>query len=66
LTADGRIRPCLFSAIEVDFREALRRNCDDEEIAGLLDQVLGIKPQAHELEKLSEEKMLKAMVDIGG
>lgn len=66
LTADGRIRPCLFSAIEVDFREALRSNCSDEELHELFDQVLGIKPQAHELENLSEEKMLKAMVDIGG
>ena len=66
LTADGRVRPCLFSAVEVDFREALRNNCDDQEICDLLDQVLGIKPQAHELENMSEEKMLKAMVDIGG
>jgi GTP 3',8-cyclase len=66
LTADGRIRPCLFSEIAVDFREALRRGCDDDEINDLYDQVLGIKPQAHELAKLSEEKMLKAMVDIGG
>ncbi len=66
LTADGRIRPCLFSAIEVDFREALRDGSSDEGLADLFDQVLGIKPQAHELEKFSEEKMLKAMVNIGG
>jgi cyclic pyranopterin phosphate synthase len=66
LTADGKIRPCLFSAIEVDFLEALRSNCSDEDIDSLYDQVLGIKPQAHELDKFSEEKMLKAMVNIGG
>ncbi len=66
LTADGKIRPCLFSAIEVDFLEALRANCHDEELDSLFDQVLGIKPQAHDLDKFSEEKMLKAMVNIGG
>lgn len=66
LTADGKIRPCLFSAIEVDFLEALRSNCGDEELDSLFDQVLGIKPQAHDLDKFSEEKMLKAMVNIGG
>ncbi len=66
LTADGRIRPCLFSAIQVDFREALRNGSSDEELDSLFDRVLGIKPQAHELAKFSEEKMLRAMVNIGG
>jgi cyclic pyranopterin phosphate synthase len=66
LTADGKIRPCLFSAIEVDFLDALRNQATDEDIDSLYDQVLGIKPQAHDLDKFSEEKMLKAMVNIGG
>ncbi|HEX9758174.1 MAG TPA: GTP 3',8-cyclase MoaA [Nitrospiria bacterium] len=66
LSSDGKIRPCLFSNLEVDFREALRNGCTDEEISGLLDQVLGIKPEGHELDKYSAEKMLTDMITIGG
>jgi cyclic pyranopterin phosphate synthase len=66
LTADGKIRPCLFSNLEVDFRGALRRGCSDEEVSDLFDQVLGIKPEGHELDKYSAEKMLTDMISIGG
>jgi len=66
LTADGKIRPCLFSEIAVDFRDALRNGCGDEEIAGLLDQVLYVKPEYHELDMIAEQKALKTMVNIGG
>ena len=66
LTADGKIRPCLFSEIAVDFRDALRNGCSDEEIEGLLDQVLYVKPEYHELDMLPEEKKLTTMVNLGG
>lgn len=66
LTADGKIRPCLFSEIAVDFREAIRNGCSDEEIEGLLDQVLYVKPEYHELDMIPEEKKLTTMVNIGG
>jgi cyclic pyranopterin phosphate synthase len=66
LTADGQIRPCLFSEIAVDFRNALRNGCKDEEIEGLLDQVLYVKPEYHELDMIPEEKKLTTMVNIGG
>ena len=66
MTADGKIRPCLFSNLEVDFRETLRKGGSDEEISGLFDQVLGIKPEGHELDKYSAEKMLTDMISIGG
>lgn len=66
LTADGQVRPCLFSEIAVDFRNALRNGCTDEEIEGLLDQVLYVKPEYHELDMIPEEKKLTTMVNLGG
>ncbi|HIE65143.1 MAG: GTP 3',8-cyclase MoaA [Nitrospira sp.] len=66
LTANGQIRPCLFSEIAVDFRNALRNGCSDEEIEGLLAQVLYVKPEYHELDMIPEEKKLTTMVNLGG
>lgn len=66
LTADGQVRPCLFSEIAVDFRDAIRNGCSDEEIEGLLDQVMYIKPEYHELDMIPEEKKLTTMVNLGG
>jgi len=66
LSADGKIRPCLFSDIEVDFREAVRRDCRDEELHWLLDQVMRIKPERHHLDDYAQEKMLGSMISIGG
>jgi len=66
LSADGDIRPCLFSEISVNFREAIRNGCSDEEIDGLLDQVLYVKPLYHELDVMPKEKKLSNMISIGG
>jgi len=66
LTADGKIRPCLFGKIEVDFREAIRGGASDEELNELFDEVLQIKPDAHNINMSSPEKMLTSMTAIGG
>ena len=66
LTADGQIRPCLYSDAAVDFREALRSGCSDETLIALLDRVMGIKPQYHELDVIPKQKQLVTMVNIGG
>jgi len=66
LTADGKIRPCLYSDIAVDFREAMRNDGSDDVINALLDQVLYVKPEYHELDMLPKEKKLVTMVNIGG
>lgn len=66
LTADGRIRPCLFGKIEVDFREAMREGATDEELNELFDEVLQIKPDAHNITMERPEKMLTSMTSIGG
>ena len=46
LTADGKLRSCLFSETEVDIRTPIRRH---ESIALYLMQALAIKPKGHEL-----------------
>lgn len=66
LTADGKMRPCLFSDIAVDFREVIRSGCADECIDDLLSQVLYTKPKYHELDAIPKEKKLVTMVNIGG
>lgn len=66
LTADGKVRPCLFGKIEVDFREAIREGASDEELNELFDEVLQIKPDAHNITMDRPEKMLTSMTSIGG
>jgi cyclic pyranopterin phosphate synthase len=66
LTAEGAIRPCLFSEIAVDFKTALRGGCDDQEIDRLLNLALRVKPEYHELDMIPHEKKLTSMVNIGG
>ncbi len=62
LTADGRLRTCLFGDHEVDLRGALRRG---EPLAGLVRQALAEKPEAHAL--LSRRNGgLRALSEVGG
>ncbi|MDQ2666046.1 MAG: GTP 3',8-cyclase MoaA [Gemmatimonadota bacterium] len=62
LTADGRLRTCLFGDHEVDLRGALRRG---EPLAGLVRQALAEKPEAHAL--LSRRNGgLRALSQVGG
>ncbi|MBW2645336.1 MAG: GTP 3',8-cyclase MoaA [Deltaproteobacteria bacterium] len=47
LTADGRIRPCLFSDHEIDIKTPLRKGCTQEEIKRLLKKGIAEKPKRH-------------------
>ncbi len=49
LTADGRLRMCLFGDAEVDLRDALR---DGRPLAPLFERALAEKPLQHELLQL--------------
>lgn len=66
LTADGMIKPCLFSDLEIDFKKALREGCSDEDISTLLDQVLFVKPEGHKLDTHLKERKRHNMANIGG
>ena len=61
LTADGNIRPCLFSDAEYSVREALRAGDDDRALAIWRDAVAH-KPQEHEAIEGTE----RFMSQIGG
>lgn len=44
ITADGKIKPCLFSDVEVSVGELLKRSASDDEILQALQQAAAIKP----------------------
>jgi cyclic pyranopterin phosphate synthase len=66
LTADGKLRPCLFSDQEIDLRVSLRSGSTDEEIRLLLHQALLSKPKGHTISEPSFRKCAREMVAIGG
>lgn len=61
VTAEGLIRPCLFSDAEHDVRAALRAG-DDEAVRAVLYEALGAKPDEHH-DKVGTERN---MSQIGG
>lgn len=61
LTADGKLRPCLFSDIEYDIRTAAREGTDDD-IANVFYTAIGAKPDEHH-DKVGTERGMSA---IGG
>lgn len=65
LTADGRLRPCLFGAIETPLRDPLRRG---EPLEPLITETLAIKPERHHLVQGSATGSggLLALSQVGG
>ncbi len=49
LTADGRLRNCLFAGETLDVRAALREGAGDRDVAELLRRAVAAKPEGHEL-----------------
>lgn len=67
LTADGKIRPCLFSKEEIDIKTALRQNCPDKEIERLFSHAIKVKPQGHLLNgSNASSSYIETMSKIGG
>jgi GTP 3',8-cyclase len=65
LTADGRLRPCLFGDIETDLRTALRSG---QPLEPLIIHTLAIKPERHHLVQGSDVGSggLRALSQVGG
>ena len=65
LTANGRLRPCLFGELETDLRDPLRRG---EPIEPLIEHTLRIKPERHHLIQGSAVGSggLRALSQVGG
>ncbi|HEY1654448.1 MAG TPA: GTP 3',8-cyclase MoaA [Candidatus Tumulicola sp.] len=66
LTADGRLRLCLFGDHALDLRTPLRAGASCEEIAGLLRSAMLIKPERHHLELGKASSQMRAFSEIGG
>lgn len=65
LTADGRLRLCLMSDLEIDLRTPLRAGADLETVKGLLAQAIHHKPERHHLDQ-SPAPQGRTMAQIGG
>jgi len=64
LTADGKLRPCLFSDDEIDLRSPLRQGATVEEIKRLIRQAVAAKPERHKL--IAGVTCERFMSQIGG
>jgi cyclic pyranopterin phosphate synthase len=49
LTADGKLRPCLLSAYEVDLKGPLRAGVDAEGLKKLIEEAVANKPRRHRI-----------------
>lgn len=66
ITADGRLRTCLFSVEEHDFRDQMRAGVSDEQLqAWLLEKVLG-KEAGHRIGRPDFAPPARSMSCIGG
>jgi cyclic pyranopterin phosphate synthase len=66
LTAEGQVRNCLFSTVEWDAREILRRGGSDDELADLLTACVGAKKVGHGIDTPTFVQPQRAMYQIGG
>jgi cyclic pyranopterin phosphate synthase len=66
LTADGKIRTCLFSDEEVDIKEILRKGGSDRDLKEQLLLALQRKPERHHINTYKFKKCQRNMSAIGG
>jgi cyclic pyranopterin phosphate synthase len=66
LTAEGKLRNCLFALDEVDIKPLLRSGASSEEIAALVRQNVLAKWEGHEINTARFIKPLRTMHSIGG
>ena len=66
LTADGKIRSCLFSNQEIDIRKAMRSGISDGELQQLLIKSIKTKPMGHNINQYPSLTFSRSMGGIGG
>ena len=66
LTADGRLRLCLFGDYEIDLRTPVRAGASREELAALFHGGMLIKPERHHLRLGEAGSRMRAFSEIGG
>jgi cyclic pyranopterin phosphate synthase len=66
LTADGKIRTCLFSVADQDLRPALRNGASDADIARAIEEMVLRKEEGHRINEPDFVLPNRTMVFIGG
>jgi cyclic pyranopterin phosphate synthase len=66
LTADGKIRNCLFALDEFDVKDLMRSGGSDDEIADVVRRAVGAKWEGHEINTARFIKPPRPMYAIGG
>ncbi len=66
LTADGRLRLCLFGDHALDLRTPLRSGASPEALADLMRSAMLIKPERHHLRLGETASRMRAFSEIGG
>lgn len=66
LTADGKLRTCLFSDDEIDVKDVIRRGAADKEIEDILFHAVKKKPERHYINDNIFKKCSRTMSLIGG
>lgn len=66
LTADGRLRSCLFSDDETDLKELIRKGCSDSELEEIITRTIVLKPMKHIALEPNFHKCQRGMSAIGG
>ncbi len=66
LTADGRLRLCLFSDREVDVRSRLRQGHDTKELESFFRRAVQMKPKGYKELGYGRPSCLRTMSSIGG
>lgn len=66
LTADGKLRACLYHRTEIDLKKPMRDGASDEELAVFLQQGISMKPARHHMNEGWGEENRRKMFQIGG
>ncbi len=66
LTADGKLRACLYDRTEIDLKQVLRQGGSDEQILQLFIKAINLKPGEHKMGQDSWGSKNRKMYQIGG
>lgn len=66
MTADGKLRGCLYDKREVDLKAAIQAGASDEELRQLFIQAIDMKPARHHMDNGWGNENKRKMYQIGG
>ncbi|SEM49996.1 cyclic pyranopterin monophosphate synthase subunit MoaA [Syntrophus gentianae] len=66
LTAEGKLRGCLYDKREIDLKAALESKSSDEDLKKLFIQAISLKPSEHHMNEGWGKDNLRKMSQIGG